>query len=459
MPFCRWLIAVLMLGLSLAGGPAWSQSSEPAVILQIDGAIGPAISNYIEQGFAEARERGAPVIILRMDTPGGLDSSMRDIIKEILASPIPVITYVSPSGGRAASAGTYILYASHVAAMAPGTSMGAATPVRIGGGTAPAPEPTPDEAEDTAEPSPRHPTMEDKVLNDAIAYIRSLAQLRKRNVEWAEKAVAEAATLAANQALEQGVIDLVATSIEDLLAQSDGRTVLVGDSEQQLKTAGLATVEIKPDWRTEFLAVITDPSIAYYLFLIGVVGLYFEFSHPGFLVPGIIGGTCLLLALFGFQLLPINYAGLALMGLGMALMIAEVFAPSFGALGIGGVIAFVFGSIMLIDTDVPGFGISPVLIGSVAFVAGGLFLGIAGFAARAMRRPVVSGSEAMIGIGGEVVDWSDAQGRVRVHGEIWRAKGPKDLKSGRQIKVTARDKLELIVEPVGNGRETPEGKE
>lgn len=456
------MIACFILCVSMAALPSRSDETSrpsagltPAVIITIDGPIGPAISNYVTRGIAEAAESNAPAIILRMDTPGGLDSSMRDIIKEILASPVPVISYVSPSGARAASAGTYILYASHVAAMAPGTNLGAATPIQIGGGVSPAPKPEsgPEpgqtekpEGEKPASPKP-HPTLEDKVLSDAVAYIKSLAELRKRNAQWAEKAVAEAASLAAHEALEQGVIDLIATDYADLLAQADGRTVQVADHDRVLKTRGLPTIAVEPDWRTELLAVITNPSIAYFLLIIGIYGLFFEFSNPGLVVPGVVGGTCLLLALFSFQLLPINYAGLALMALGFALMVAEAFAPSFGALGIGGLVAFVIGSIMLIDTDVPGFGISPALIGSVAFISGLLFLSVFGFAMRAWRRPVVSGGEAMIGMTGEVIHWSGETGRVRVRGEMWQATGPTGLGSGRKIHVTARDKLLLTVDP------------
>ncbi len=455
----RGWIAALLLVTALIVTPARGQSDNGAVVLDITGAIGPAISNFIEDGFAEAEGRGARVIILRMDTPGGLDTAMRDIIKNIINSKVPVITYVAPSGARAASAGTYILYASHVAAMAPGTNLGAATPIQIGGGSAPAPGGVAGpKDEDAEEDKPRrHPTLEDKIVNDAVAYIRGLAQLRGRNADWAEKAVAEAASLSAVDALEQGVIDLIAADIPDLLAQADGRTVMVGDEERTLKVAGLPATVIEPDWQTEFLAVITDPSIAYFLFIIGIYGLFLEFSNPGLIAPGIIGAISLLLALFAFQMLPINYVGLALIVLGFALMIAEALSPSIGALGIGGVIALVIGSIMLIDTDVPGFGISPVLIGSVGFASGILFLGLASFAMRAWRRPVATGAEAMIGIEGEILDWSGQRGRVRVHGELWRARGPSGLERGAKVVVTALENLWVTVEP-GDGQAPGSGE-
>ncbi len=329
------------------------------------------------RGLEQARNEDAALVILRMDTPGGFDTSMRHIIQAILGSPVPVVSYVAPSGARAASAGTYISYASHVAAMAPGTNLGAATPVRVGG-----PQSPPERRnhcrrrmngkaarrEGTAAPG-EPSAAERKMESDARAYIRGLAQMRGRNVAWAEKAVTEAASLPADDALRENVIDLVADDVPGLLIKLDGREVTL-QARRRLETSGLVVQPLKPDWRTEFLAIITNPNVAYILMLIGIYGLLFEFYSPGLVGPGVIGGICLLLALYAFHVLPVDYTGLALTALGVALMAAEVFLPSFGILGIGGIAAFVIGSIMLMDTDVPGFTIAWQLVGSIALFAG-----------------------------------------------------------------------------------------
>src|SRR6185437_8108604 len=437
------LLALVMvaIGMALAGAvsgaqgtvapaasekPATEASAAAVPVLEIRGAIGPATSHYIVRGIESAQKAGSPLVILEIDTPGGLDTSMRDIIRAILASTIPVVTYVAPSGARAASAGTYILYASHVAEMAPATNLGAATPVSIGG--EPAPEPNPTSAPNpTSTPSPTPPPeapnhkgsapantpppsappppstpMERKVVNDAVAYIRSLAELRGRNADWAEQAVRGAASLSATAALDQKVIDLIAPDIPNLLAQLDGREVKFGDRVVKLATRNLPIQPMKPDWRTELLAVITNPTIAYGLMLIGIYGLLFEGYNPGAVFPGVIGTICLLLALFAFQILSVNYAGLALVALGVGMIIAEFFYPTFGSLGLGGLVAFVVGSLILFDTDVPGMNIALPLIGAIATVGGLVILGIVYIAARSLRRPVVTGVQGMIGDNAEV---------------------------------------------------------
>jgi membrane-bound serine protease (ClpP class) len=392
-----------------------------------------------------AKER-AVLVILRIDTPGGLDSSMRAIIQDILKSPVPVVSFVAPSGARAASAGTYIAYASHVAAMAPGTNLGAATPVQIG-----VPQSTPLEKDNTKQgPSKKekaHPTMTDKLMNDAIAYIRSLAQMRARNADWAEKAVREAASLSAEEALKARVIDLVANDVDDLLAKLRGRDVVVLGSTHHLQPLDVRVQTIKPDWRTELLGIITNPNVAYLLLLAGFYGLILEFSHPGIAAPGVIGAISLLLSLYAFQTLPTNYAGLALIFFGIALMIGEAFAPSFGSLGIGGVVAFVIGSVMLLDTDVSGYRLSWALIGSFAVISAAYVIGVLTLVAKSRQRPIVSGPEHMIGDRAEVIDWDGDAGRVRVQGEIWKARATEPLSKGRLVRVERIDGLTLVVQP------------
>lgn len=434
----RLSLLLVLLGWALL---VTGQGSENrGLLLEIDGPIGPATSNYLHQALEHAAP-GTRLIILRMDTPGGLDSAMRDIIQDILSSPVPIVTYVAPSGARAASAGTYILYASHVAAMAPATNLGAATPVAIGMPKRPA---APTSGEES-EPAPD--AGKQKLVNDAVAYIRGLAQSRGRNVEWAEKAVREAASLSAEEALAQGVIELIASDVSDLVKQLHGRTVTVQGQERVLDTEGLLLEQLEPDWRTRLLSVIANPNIAYVLMLVGIYGLIFEFSNPGLGAPGVIGAICLLLALFAFQALPINYAGLALLMLGIALMVGEAFVPSFGILGIGGVIAFVFGSIILMETDAPGYGISPALIGAFAIFSLLLFSLLLGMVIKARRRPVVSGREELVGALGEVVADFDGEGRVHLHGENWQARSSQPLRRGQRVRVSARDGLVLAVEP------------
>jgi membrane-bound serine protease (ClpP class) len=442
---------------ALATGSGAAEAATIAV-LDIEGPIGPATADYVERNFAKAIGEAADVIVLRMDTPGGLADSMRIIIQEILAAPVPVVGYVAPSGARAASAGTYILYACQIAAMAPGTNLGAATPIQIGGGFAPRIDPAfaqdqepegqktePDT--DQSAPSKPKPGLEDKMVNDAVAYIRSLAQLRGRNADWAEQAVREAASLSASEALDKNVIDLIARNLDDLLGKIDGRTVEVAGGERTIETADASVVTFEPDWRTELLGLITNPNVAYILMLIGIYGIILEFYNPGMFLPGVAGAISLLLALFAFQVLPVNYAGLALIGLGIGLMVAEMVVPSFGALGIGGVVAFVVGSIMLMDTEAPGFGISWQVVGGIALAAASSLLLLIAMMARSHRRPVSTGLEEMVGSVGNVLDWSAGHGRVRLHGETWSARGPKSLKAGRQVKVKAIHGLTVEVEP------------
>ncbi|WP_440885197.1 NfeD family protein [Vibrio campbellii] len=449
-----WLLPLLLFASQAIASTVW--------VLPVKGAIGPALSDYLSREIEEAQQNGVDLVILKMDTPGGLDSSMRDIIHAITTSTVPIATWVGPSGSRAASAGTYILLASHVAAMAEATNLGAATPVALGGAPQ---QPSSDEGKDSTDSQPESTekasdevpaktAMEKKVINDARAYIKGLARLHDRNAEWAEKAVSMAASLDATEALELNVIDFIANSPEDLVSTINGIEVKLNGKPFKLALDNPTWVERVPDWRAEMLAVITNPNVAYILMLIGIYGLLLEFYNPGIGLPGVLGGICLLLAMYALQMMPVNYVGLGLLLLGIALMIAEAFNPSFGIFGLGGVVAFVLGSIFLMDSDIPGFQIALPLIFGIAIFSVGLIVITVGLLLKIRSKKATTGLENFPGKLAVVSDdFVDGTGRVQLDGALWQAKAEQKLKQGDHVTVVKIKGLTLTVKPSDRPKE------
>ena len=438
-PACRafQLPAILALLLVSILSTSATANATTVVELRVEGGIGVATADYVRSGIEHAVDSGADLVIITMDTPGGLMKPMRNIVQDILASEVPIAVYVTPAGARADSAGTYILLAAHIAAMAPTTHLGAATPVPLMGGG----------QQQDGDDTQTGPAVERKAMNDAVSYIRGLAERHGRNADWAEKAVTEAATLTASAALENNVIDFIATNRADLLAQLDGHQVEVVGTPITLSTTDTVVEEFEPNWRIRLLNVISNPEIVLILGLIGLYGLMYEGWNPGAIVPGVVGAICLLLAAYALQVIPVNYAGLGLILIGVALIVAEAYAPSFGALGIGGIAAFVFGAIIMFDTDVPGFGISYVFVFGIAFVFAVLVVWLLSYLLRFRRRGAVSGLESTVGeIAVALEDFSDT-GKVWLEGEAWNAQSAQPIHKDQQVVVRSIDGLVLVVEP------------
>ncbi len=427
--FCAFLFLGLFLsGLLLSLLPGFLPAQEKQVdVLKINDAITPAIADYLKSGIEQASKDRAECLVIQMDTPGGLDLSMRDIIKEMMNVDIPVVVYVSPSGARAASAGVFITLAADIAAMAPGTNIGAAHPVAMGGGK-------------------MDRTMADKVVNDAVAYIESLAAKKGRNVKWAAKAVRESVSITETEALKIKIIDLIAKDLDDLLTKIDGWTVEKGNRKIKLATKGIKINYLEMGFRERFLATLSNPNIAYILMMIGLVGLYFELSNPGAIFPGVIGGICLILAFFAFRTLPVNYAGVLLILLGIFLFIAEIKITSYGLLSVGGVISLALGSIMLFESPLPYLRASLAVIVPTVLVAAGFFLFAVTMTIKAHRAKPATGKEGLLGEVGTAATRIAPGGKVFVHGEFWNAYSDGIIEEGEKVRVVKVEGLRLKVE-------------
>ena len=436
-------LALIIIGLcsTLLNTPNAQDNGGHIMVMTMEGAIGPAFSGYMETGIARAEAENAQAIIIELNTPGGLLSSTRDMVSDIVESPVPVIVWTTPSGAHAASAGTFIMYAAHINAMDSGTNLGAATPIEMGGSS-------PTSSEDNGGDANKE-AMKNKALEDTSAFIRGLAEMRGRNAEWAQTAVTEAKSLTAEEALKENVIDMIATNRDELLAKLNGRDVTLKNGETvTLATDGVQVREFKPDWKVTFLSMITDPNIALIFMSIGVYGLILEFYNPGTMIPGTVGAICLIIGLYAMNVLPINAAGIILLVLGLGFMVAEAFIPSFGILGFGGLAAFVVGLAIMFDSDaMPGLAIDGGVIAGIALL-GAIIVGLVVFlTVKVYRKEMDTGVEGMVGKKGEIVEWKDDHGRVRVQGEVWSAYADSnlDLKAEDTVIVAAVNQTELTI--------------
>jgi len=459
----RWMSALAFgLGTAALAGAALTQERTDGALIKtaaLTGVIGPANSGYISRAIRIADREGAALLVIEMDTPGGLDTAMRDINRAIIGSDVPVAVFVHPSGARATSAGAYILYASHIAGMSPGTSVGAATPVQMGGGeeTPAPPDDLPGADDESGEgadgPASRDRSapssaqaMRNKVVNDSVAYIRSLAEMRGRNADWAEEAVRDGVSASYSEALALGVVEIVAASLDDFAAQADGREVTMSGGETRvLALEGARFEAIDKTVSEEILAVITDPNIAFLLLNLGFIGLLVSFYNGLEPVTAIAGVIFIIVGFYALNTLPVNYAGAALIILGLILLVAEAFLASSGLLALGGLAAFAIGSVMLMDTEVEGLRVDWRVIAGATLALGAASFLLVSYGLAAQARKVTTGEQGLIGLTGHVLSWNGATGYVMVDGERWRAVSADALKAGDAIKVVSLDGLTLKV--------------
>ena len=426
----RLILPIILFSLALYGISAFGNGEKHVNVIEINGVINPVAAKFITEAVDQSEEDGAECLIIQMDTPGGLMDSMRTIVKKLLSARVPVVVYVSPAGARAASAGVFITLAAHIAAMAPSTNIGAAHPVTLGS----------QQKENKA--------MMEKVVNDAVAQIKGIAKERGRNVKWAEKAVRESVSITEGEALKLKVIDLVASDLDSLLAKIDGRKVKIDSKKKVLVTKGTTVNKRQMGWRYRFLDIISNPTIAYIMLMLGIYGIFFELSNPGAILPGVIGAIFLILAFFALQMLPINYAGLALILLGIILFIAEVKIVSYGMLSVGGTVCMLLGSIMLAENLPEYMRISKGVIIPAVMVSAGFFLFAVTMAIRARRKKPTTGVEGLIGEVGISESVIFPEGTVSIHGELWTALCDERIEKGERIEVVGVDNLRLKVRKV-----------
>ncbi|MDR5683242.1 MAG: nodulation protein NfeD [Armatimonadota bacterium] len=428
-------LSVLALILAFGAAVASAAPERPVVyVIRVDGVISPASATYIQRAITEAHRAGAAALVVELDTPGGLLRSTDDITKALLNAPLPVIVYVSPAGARAASAGVFVVYASHVAAMAPTTNLGAATPIAVGEG----------------QETESQRTALRKATEDSVAKIRTIAERRGRNADWAERAIREAASISSEEAVRLRVIDFLAADLAELLVRADGRTVEVGGERRLLRTRGAETVRLEMDVRERLLDVLAEPNVGLILMTIAIYGIIFELNNPGAIFPGVVGAIALILAFTSFAILQVNYAGLALIGLSVALFITELFTPGFGVLGVGGIISFILGGILLTSNQEPYLRTSVELVLVLGLLTGAFFLFAVGAGLRAQRRRPSSGREALVGAVGVARSEIAPAGTVFVQGELWTAEADGDpIQPGERVRVVGLEGLRLRVRREG----------